>query len=351
MKMNELLEKALHNEASDVFIIPGAFPSYKASGKISALDANKITPQQAQEWIDEIYAIAKRDDSILKQTGDDDFSFSIPGFGRFRCNAYKQRNTYACVIRVVPFGLPDPKDKEIPQTIIDLAHEKNGMILITGPAGSGKSTTLACMIDAINDQQNAHIITLEDPIEFVHNHKNSLVSQREVSLDTEDYSSALRAALRQTPNVILLGEMRDFETIQTAIRAAETGQLLLSTLHTLGAANTVDRIIDLFPSNQQKQIRTQLSMVLKAVVSQQLIPGLDGKLHPAFEIMIVTPAIQNLIREGKTEQIDNAIALGKQQHMISMDQSIMNLYNAKKISKENALAFAQDRAMMARRLK
>ena len=351
MDISEILKEAILHKSSDLFIIPGATIQVKSEGKLKPLFEKKIMPSDSSMWIDHIYKIADRDKETLKKSGDDDFSFAIPSLGRFRCNAYKQRGSFACVVRVVPFGLPDPKHMEILPSILELANTKNGMVLVTGPAGSGKSTTLACLIDRINENKGGHIITLEDPIEFIHSHKRSLISQREISLDTKDYAAALRAALRQTPNVILLGEMRDFETIQTAISAAETGQLLLSSLHTLGAAKTIDRIIDAFPPNQQSQIRVQLSMVLKAVVSQQLIPGEDGKLHPAFEIMIVTPAIANLIREGKIFQINNVIHTSKEQGMISMDDSIAELVRNKIVSKEKALGFVQDPIAFQRKVR
>ena len=235
--------------------------------------------------------------------------------------------------------------------IMDLYRQQNGMILVTGPAGSGKTTTLACLIDRINQERSGHIITIEDPIEYIHSHGKCLVSQREIELDTESYASALRAALRQTPDVILLGEMRDFETIQTAMTAAETGELLLSTLHTVGAAKTIDRIVDVFPAGQQAQVRVQLSMVLRAVVSQRLLPMIGGGLAPVFEIMIVNPAIQNMIREGKVHQMDNVIYSGGEAGMRTMDSDILKLYQEQKITKETALTYAVNREMMERKLR
>lgn len=300
MDIQEILTAALQRESSDIFIVPGAPVHIKAKGEMQPLNEERILPASSRELIEQIYTLAKREMTFVDQDGDDDFSFSLSRMGRFRCNAYKQRSSLAAVIRVVTFGLPDPAAMHIPDKVMDLYDTKNGMILVTGSAGSGKSTTLACLIDRINQEKSGHIITIEDPIEYVHSHKKSLVSQREISHDTESYAAALRAALRQTPSAILLGEMRDFETIQTAITAAETGQLLLSTLHTVGAAKTIDRIIDVFPAHQQAQVRIQLSMVLRAVVSQQLLPLKEGGLEPVFEVMRVTPAIQNMIRDGKT---------------------------------------------------
>lgn len=224
------------------------------------------------------------------------------------------------------------------------------MVLVTGPAGSGKSTTLACIIDNINQNREAHIITLEDPLEYLHRHGRSIVSQREISVDTENYVVALRAALRQSPDVILLGEMRDYETINVAMTAAETGHLLLSTLHTIGAANTIDRIIDVFPANQQRQIAIQLSTVLNAVVSQQLVPTVDGKVIPAFEIMTVTPAIRNMIRDNKVHQIDGIIYSSAKDDMISMDSSLLKLYKNGTISRETALTYASNPEMLGKKL-
>lgn len=231
-----------------------------------------------------------------------------------------------------------------------LGDERKGMVLVTGPAGSGKSTTLACIIDRINRTRQEHIITLEDPLEFLHRHDKSIVSQREVSVDTQSYVSALRAALRQSPDVILLGEMRDYETISVAMTAAETGHLLLSTLHTVGAANTIGRIVDVFPANQQQQVAAQLSMVLRAVVSQQLVPTLDGRETAAFEIMTVTPAIRNMIRENKVHQIDGVIYSSAKDNMVAMDTSLLRLYQQKVISRNTALTFATNPDMLAKKL-
>ena len=238
----------------------------------------------------------------------------------------------------------------IPQDIIELVDIQKGLVLVTGPAGSGKTTTLSCMINHINQTQNKHIITLEDPIEYLHSHKQSIVSQREISIDTESYVTALRASLRQSPDVILLGEMRDYETMNVAITAAETGHTIISTLHTIGAAKTIDRIIDVFPSSQQHQIAVQLSLTLQAVVCQQLVPALDGTLVPAFEIMTMTPAIRNLIRENKIHQIDGMIASSSKHNMISMDTSLYNLYKNNIISDKTALNYSTNPEMMKKKL-
>ena len=285
----------------------------------------------------------------LEKAGDDDFSFAISELGRFRCNAYKQRGSYAAVLRIVRFELPNYRELDIPAPVIGLSSFSKGLVLVTGPTGSGKSTTLACIIDEINQTQKKHIITIEDPIEFMHKHKMSIVSQREVDNDTLDYGTALRAALRQSPDVILMGEMRDYETISTVMTAAETGQLVFSTLHTIGAAKTIDRIIDVFPANQQQQVRIQLSMVLQAVVSQQLVPGVNGELVPAFEIMIVNSAIRNMIRESKVFQMDNVIYSGQAEGMRTMDSELLRLYKEGRISGDTAVMYSTNSDLMIKK--
>ena len=263
----------------------------------------------------------------------------------------RQRGSLAAIIRIVRFELPDFQSLNIPRNVIDIAKMTKGLVLVTGPAGSGKSTTLASIINEINNTRNAHVITLEDPIEYLHRHKLSVVTQREVGTDTTSYMSGLRAALRQAPDVILLGEMRDFETIRTAMTAAETGHLVISTLHTIGAANTIDRIIDNFPPNQQDQIRIQLSMVLQAVVSQQLIPRIDklGEV-PALEIMFLNNAIRNMIRESKIHQIDGVISTSVDEGMVTMDNSLIRLFKEKKISREHAVMYSSNSELMEKKL-
>ena len=351
LKMMDVLAAAMEKEASDIYIVAGGPLAFKIKGEIINYTAEKLTHVDTAKLVHEIYAIYEGSDiKKLQEKGDDDFSFSMSGLGRFRCNVYKQRGSMAAVLRVVNFELPDFKALGIPETIIELGNIKKGLVLVTGPTGSGKSTTLASMIDAINETQHKHIITIEDPIEFIHRHKQSIVSQREVQNDTESYGTALRAALRQSPDVILMGEMRDFETIQTVITAAETGQLVFSTLHTIGAAKTIDRIIDVFPPGQQQQIRIQLSMVLQAVVSQQLIPAVDGGLVPAFEIMICNSAIRNMIRESKVFQMDNVIYSGAAEGMRTMDGDILRLYNEGRITADNALMYSVNKDIMSKRL-
>ena len=345
-----LLKNALDKGGSDIFIIPGSPVVVKVGGKMSPLTQDRLTPAAAAELIGHIYSLAQRNMDALEANGDDDFSFSVVDMSRFRCNAYRQRGTLAATCRVVTFGLPDAARMHIPKQVVGLADLRSGMVLVTGPAGSGKSTTLACLVDKINLSRSGHIVTIEDPIEYLHSHRKSLVSQREVPEDAPTFPLALRAALRQAPDVIMLGEMRDTETIRTAISAAETGHLLLSSLHTIGASKTIDRVIDAFPAEQQHQIRMQLSMVLRAVVSQRLLPGKDGGLVPVFEVMISTPAVQNLIREGRTHQLDNVIAGGQVAGMLSMNKELDRLVREGLITKETAAMYADqsDTAMHRR---
>lgn len=351
MNVQEILERSAREGASDTFFVAGLPYSCRIKGTIHRIGAERLQPEDTKELIRQIYELAgNRSMQTLQTKGDDDFSFSIQGVSRFRVNAFRQRGSYAAVIRFIAFSLPDPEKLGIPKAVINSTAYSNGLVLITGPAGSGKSTTLACMVDTINNSQEKHIITLEDPLEYMHPHKKSIVSQREIHADTENYVSALRAALRQSPDVILLGEMRDAETTTVAMTAAETGHLILSTLHTIGAANTIDRIIDVFPPAQQRQIAVQLSMGLQAVISQQLVPTVDGKLIPAFEIMSMTPAIRNMIRENKVHQIDGMLYALASEDMISMDSSLLKLYRENKIKKETALAYATNPEMLGRKL-
>jgi len=346
----DYLTAAVQEEASDLFIVPGAPVSIKVDGQLRAVSEKKIMPTEGEELINEIYTSAGRSMEEFRLSGDDDFSFAVSGLARFRVNTYRQRGSLAAVIRVVAFSIPDWQEMGIPRQVMDLAEESNGMILFSGTAGSGKSTTLACLVDKINRSRACHIVTLEDPIEYLHRNDKSIVSQREIAVDTADYLSGLRACLRQSPDVIQLGEMRDLETIRTAMTAAETGHLLLGTLHTKGAVHSIDRIIDVFPADQQTQIRVQLSSVLRTVVSQQLLPDVNGGLIPAFEVMHITSAVSSMIRDGKNHQIPAAIASGGSEGMLAMDQSIFNLYKDGLITKETALAFADNPEQLKRRI-
>lgn len=352
MNTKELLQKAIDNNASDIFIIAGLPASMRMNNTMGVETGERLLPNDTLAIIEDIYKMAgNRSMDILTETGDDDFSFAIPGMSRFRVNTYKQRGSLSAVIRIITFTLPKPESLGIPDNIMSLARFSKGLVLVTGPAGSGKSTTLACMIDDINNNFEKHIITLEDPLEFLHQHKRSIVSQREINVDTESYVTALRASLRQSPDVILLGEMRDYETIQVAMTAAETGHLIFSTLHTIGSANTIDRIIDVFPSSQQRQIAVQLSMVLQAVVSQQLVPTVDGTMTPAFELMTVTPAIRNMIRDNKIPQIEGIVYSSSSPDMFSMDTSLARLYSNGRITRDTALAYATNPDMLGKKLR
>ena len=336
MEILDILRNAMEKEASDIFLVAGLPVTYKVRGHQSR-DGDRLLPDAIDQVVGQIYQLSKRDRKLVDQGLDDDFSFAVSNMGRFRVNVFRQRGSLAAVIRVIRFGLPDPVQLGIPETVLSLAEEKKGLVLITGAAGTGKSTTLACMIDRINNTRDGHIITMEDPIEYIHRHERSIVSQREISIDTPGYLESLRSALRESPDVILLGEMRDYDTISAAITAAETGVLLLSTLHTSSAANTINRIIDVFPANQQQQVKIQLAQILKGVVCQQLVPSTDGGQVPVFEIMKSTPAIQNMIREGKLHQLDSTMQAGAAEGMCTMDGSLMQLYRGGKITKETAL--------------
>lgn len=336
----EYLKTAVEHEASDVFFVAGKTACEKLEGHLQPLGEERLMPADTEEIIAQMYGAAGRSMEHFLTRGDDDFSFAVPGLARFRVNTYRQRGSMAAVIRVVSFDIPDWQAWGIPEAVMALAEQTSGMILVTGTAGSGKTTTQACIIDRINRNRDCHIVTLEDPIEYLHRHQKSIVSQREVTIDTQDYLSALRACVRQAPDVILLGEMRDAETMHTAMSAAETGHMVIATLHTKGAVNAIDRIIDMFPSTQQPQIRVQLAMVLKTVVSQQLLPDREGGMIPACEIMHMNSAIRSMIRDNKNHQIDNAIASGAKEGMVSMDQAILALYHEGKITKETALLYA-----------
>ncbi len=350
MQWLNFLEQAVANQASDVFFVAGGPVCQKLEGRILRMGDQRLLPPDTQSIIEEIYRTAGRSLDHYLQTGDDDFSFSLPGLARFRVNTYRQRGSMAAVIRLVSFDIPDWQEIRIPKAVMDLADTESGMILVTGTAGSGKSTTQACIIDRINRTRESHIVTLEDPIEFLHRHRKSIVSQREIAVDTQNYPAALRACVRQAPDVILLGEMRDPETMRTAMAAAETGHTVIATLHTKGAVNAIDRIIDTFPPAQQAQIRVQLSAVLRTVVSQQLLPDIHGSLVPACEIMQVNSAIRSMIRDNRSHQIDNAITAGSRDGMISMDQAILALCRSGQITRETALAYADHPDQLARNL-
>lgn len=348
-EISSILRDALDAGASDVHITVGIPPKMRVNGELVTMDRYpRLMPKDTMEIMTQIMNEAQR--NAFKDRGEYDMSFSIPDVSRFRLNAYMQRGSVALAIRLVGLDIPTPDLLGIPQPVMDLYDNKRGLVLVTGPTGSGKSTTLAAIVDRINRELNDHVITLEDPIEYLHRHDKSIIDQREIGLDSHSYVSALRAALREDPDVIMVGEMRDIETMSTALTAAETGHLVLSTLHTIGSANAVDRIIDFFPPEQQHQIRIQLAGVLEAVISQQLIPTADGHGRvAAFEVLKANPAVRNIIREGKTHQL-TGIMQTSGNDMITMDDAIRNLFNQGKITREAAIESAQDENTMRTRL-
>lgn len=347
--VEEILSHAKELGASDVHITVGIPPKLRVNGSLVTMDTDKFLPADTLELAERI--MNDKQKQRLAEYGECDMSFAIPGEGRYRVNIYKQRGSLAMAFRIVDTKIPSPESLGVPQSVIDLYQKKRGLILVTGPTGSGKSTTLASLIDTINNNRETHVITLEDPIEYLHSHKKSIVNQREIGLDSNSYANALRAALREDPDVILVGEMRDFETISVAITAAETGHLVLSTLHTIGAASTVDRVIDVFPPHQQQQIRVQLANVLEAVISQQLIPTADGHGRvAAFEVLHSNPAVRNLIREGKTHQLTSVMQTNRKAGMMTMDDALLALYNDYRIDRDMALQFAQDAESMKLKL-
>lgn len=351
MELEMLLKQMIDAKASDIFIIAGLPLTYQVSGRQVRTSDTPLMPSDTEEMVRAIYQISNRnvEDFVANRNHDEDFSFALPGIGRFRANVFRQRGSFSAVIRVIPFGLPNPVEFNIPEEVLRCADFQKGLVLVTGPAGSGKSTTLACIIDRLNHQRSGHVVTMEDPIEYIHRHGTCIVTQREIPTDIANYREALRSAMRESPDVMLLGEMRDYETIGTAMTAAEMAQLLFSILHTTGAAGTVDRIIDAFPASQQRQIRLQLSMVLQGIVSQQLVPTVSGGVVPAFEIMFTNTAIRNLIREEKTHQIDSVIAAGGAVGMRTMDQSLFELVKQGVVEKGVALQYSIHQEALAKR--
>ncbi len=347
--LETILQCAVEAGASDIHLTVGVPPKMRLHGHLIDMPFPVLETQDTLAFSVQIMNEVQRE--TFEETGEFDMSLAIGTMGRFRVNVFRQRGSVALVLRVVNSKIPDPESLGIPPSVVDLYQRKRGLILVTGPTGSGKSTTLASLIDKVNTFRDAHIITLEDPIEYLHKHKLSVVNQREVGMDTGSYANALRAALREDPDVILVGEMRDLETISIAVRAAETGHLVLSTLHTIGAASTVDRIIDVYPPHQQQQIRIQLANVLEAIISQQLIPTADGLGRvAAFEVLHATYPARNLIRENKTYQLPNVMQTGRGLGMITMDDAIMQLYVDGIIDHENAIQFAQDPEKMQQKI-
>jgi len=333
MNLNDMLHAMITKDASDLHLVEGIPPVLRIDGDLSFLSKDILTKTTLRDFLDQIL-----DDPVKKQRFRDekelDFAHEIKGKGRFRVNAYFQKGSIAFSIRLIPAKIPKFEDLNLPGILKELTRKPNGLVLVTGPTGCGKSTTLAAMIDLINQEHSLHVVTIEDPIEYVYTPNKSIISQREVGDDTRSFVNALRHVLRQDPDVILIGEMRDLETMQTAMTAAETGHLVFSTLHTTTAAQTIDRIIDVFPPYQQPQIRSQLSITLQAVVTQRLFNRIDGKGRiPTTEVLIATPAVRNMIREGKTYQIYSAIEMGQEYGMHTLEQSMHELLNRRIIKR------------------
>lgn len=344
--LQDLLKETIKENASDLHLTVGTPPVIRVNGELKRLGKEKLQPADTEKFAREIL---EEDYERYNKIGEVDRSFSISGLGRFRVNLFKQRGSCAVAIRVIGLKIPTLNDLKLPDGVKKLLDCKRGLILVTGATGSGKSTTLAAMINEINFTRAANIITLEDPIEYLHKHNKSIINQREIGKDSLSYANALKSVLREDPDVILVGEMRDLETIAITLTAAETGHLVFSTLHTIGTAKTIDRIVDVFPPYQQQQVKIQLAAVLKGVICQQLIPKLDGKGRiPAIEIMIATTAIKNMIREGKTHQIESSMQTGAKYGMKTMDMSLAELYKNGLISYESAMAYAIDNNMLAR---
>jgi twitching motility protein PilT len=344
MHVNDLLKIAVDHSASDLHLKVGSYPMMRVRGQlVPASEDKRLDHEDVVAMSAAVMSTSQR--QRFKDAQEVDLAYSVPGLGRFRCNVFQQRGTVGVVLRVIPMQIRTIEELDLPGTLRRIALEERGLVLVTGTTGSGKSTTLAALVDHINRNRCTHVITVEDPIEFLHRDQLSIINQREVSVDTRSFAQALRSALRQDPDVILVGEMRDFETIETALLAAETGHLVFSTLHTLDATETINRIIAVFPPHQQKQVRLQLASVLKAVISQRLIPKTDGRGRaPAVEVMVTTPFIRDcIVDKEKTHLISGAIAAGTSQYgMQTFDQSIFSLYERGFVSYDEALRWASN---------
>jgi twitching motility protein PilT len=343
--MIELLTQVADRGGSDLHIAVGRKPTMRYHGHLQELDAPVLTPSNSRALVLSIMNEAQREE--LERTWEADFAYSITSVARFRINAYFQRGSVGAAARALPPKIGSFEELGLPDCMEELSNKPRGLVLVTGPTGAGKTTTLASVIDFINTHRSLHIITIEDPIEYVHKHKMSIVTQREVGSDTKAFSNALRYILRQDPDVVLIGEMRDLPTIQAALTAAETGHLVFATLHTQDAAQTIDRVIDVFPPSQQQQVRIQLASTLQGIVSQQLLPTMDGEGRVlACEVLIPTPAVRNLIREAKTHQLATVMQTGRQFGMVTMDESLADKYRQGLISYDMAMGQALDPAML-----
>lgn len=341
LDIKKLLRYAYDKGASDLHVTVGSAPVFRIDGELRRLDVEPLIPSDTETMAKEV--IKEHLYPVFLEKGELDFSYGLTGVSRFRVNAYHQRNCISLVARVVPVGIPSLDSLNLPSILRKFCHKSQGLVLVTGPTGSGKSTTLAAMIDYINRTMRKHIITLEDPIEYLHKHQSSIVNQREVGFDTKDFASGLRASLRQDPDVILVGEMRDLETISTAITAAETGHLVFATLHTSDAPQTIDRIIDVFPGYQQPQMRIQLASVLVSIISQRLFPRIGGGRTAATEILVNTPAVANLIRMEKVHQIKSLMQTGRDIGMHTMEMSIKELLGQNVVSREAVEEYISER--------
>lgn len=348
MQIVDILKAAQQQNSSDIHIVPGNPVMLRIDGKLVPQGNQVLTNVETDNLLSPIVPQELKDE--LKEKGELDFAFSVEGFSRVRANVFRQRGSYAAALRILSYDVPTPQQLGIPQSVVNLTTKMRGLVLVTGATGSGKSTTLASLIDVIASRDSKNIITLEDPIEYLHSRRRSIVEQREVGKDTLSYAAALRAALRQDPDVILVGEMRDLETISTAITAAETGHLVFPTLHTNSSSDAIDRMIDVFPPHQQQQIRVQLSGVLEGIVAQHLLPMVNGGRIAAFEVLLANNAIRNLIREAKAFQIPSIIQTSKREGMMMMDDCILQYYSQGLIAPETAVAYAHDPVSMASRV-
>ena len=346
--LNELLKEMVDNNASDLHLSVGSQPRIRKNGELIQLEKEKLSPQSLKDIIKE--HLTEERINLLKNGEEIDFSIGLPGVSRFRVNFFKQRGNIVAAFRRLPYTIPETETLGLPQVILDLTKSKKGLILITGSTGSGKSTTMAALIQKISKESNSHIITIEDPIEYLYDHSQSLVNQREVGIDTVSFNSGLKSVLRQDPDVVAIGELRDVESMQAALTIAETGHLVFGTLHTNNASGTITRLVDAFPPDKQDIIRTNLSMSLLAIISQQLIPNNNDSLSLALEILINNQSIKALIRENNIHQIDNYILSGSKDGMVRMDNSIISLFQNNIISKDHALNYAINPTEMIQKL-
>lgn len=347
--IDEVLRVSQQLKASDIHLTVGLPPMVRVDGKLVPTSWEVVTPREVQRLVYDV--LSSEQIEKFERTKELDFSYGVAQIGRFRFNVYRQRGSIACAMRAIPQKIPTLDELRLPSILRELTRKHSGLILVTGPTGSGKSTTIASMIDVINTEREVHIVTMEDPVEYLHSHKTGMINQRELGTDTDSFHNALRAVLREDPDVILVGEMRDKETIAAALTLAETGHLVFGTLHTRNAPQTVDRVVDVFPPDQQDQIKVQLSNSIQAVVAQQLLPMLGGGRCAAIEIMVATSAIRNLIREGKTYQIMSSIETGSQHGMQPMDKVLADLHKSGAISYEEAIMRAIDRDNFLRLVK